>query len=382
MYTLHLPGGQCPTAHGGEEIKGAIIDALQGPCDVKQLSWSHQLSLNGSIVLSVAGELVNKSGDVRIRRFAQTFVLACENSNNRNAFYIHNDICCFFDAAQVPIPMAAPQPPASQPSKTLAPKTPVKDSEPSPVTASPTFGKAAAPDKDEEPVDLKLPQQAEKQEPAPAPVEPAPKSKPSGAAGEKASSKSAAPTAQKPSSWAGITSLNCPVTVEPEKPAPRKPGPPGSGAPKQENSSEVAAKDEDAPAKEDPNASVFVSGVPNGCEKENLQAVMAQFGEVRKIVIKAEKHYAIIDFTDVEAAQRALDAPAPKHDGSILKIEKRRELGDSKGKGGRKPDSKAQGGRGRGQGKAAAQENGYTTVGKDSGKGGRGRRSEKKPQAE
>lgn len=82
----------------------------------------------------------------------------------------------------------------------------------------------------------------------------------------------------------------------------------------------MAAKDEDAPAKEDPNASVFVSGVPNGCEKENLQAVMAQFGEVRKIVIKAEKHYAIIDFTDVEAAQRALDAPAPKHDGSILKV--------------------------------------------------------------
>ena len=39
-----------------------------------------------------------------------------------------------------------------------------------------------------------------------------------------------------------------------------------------------------------------------------------------QIVIKADKHYAIIDFSDVEAAQRALDAPAPKYDGSILKV--------------------------------------------------------------
>lgn len=202
MYTLHLPGGQCPTAHGGEEIKGAIIvrlplvgcccehklsqDALQGPCDVKQLSWSHQLSLNGSIVLSVTFMPLLRASCLQYPpRYSQPSVRLLVNLSTKAVMSAFDDLlkpscspvkiattvtpstftmtsaasltlprCRSSDShlswsehlcLQVPIPMAAPQPPASQPSKTLAPKTPVKDSEPSPVTASPTFGKAAAP---------------------------------------------------------------------------------------------------------------------------------------------------------------------------------------------------------------------------------------------
>ena len=108
----------------------------------------------------VAGELVNKQ-NASIRRFAQTFVLACENGS-RNAFYIHNDICCFFDIGQVrprlsaetrpncawlqvaSLPVAVPQPPPQQ-TEALQPKTPVKEAAPSPIPASPTFGDAGAP---------------------------------------------------------------------------------------------------------------------------------------------------------------------------------------------------------------------------------------------
>ena len=118
-----------------------------------------------------------------------------------------------------------------------------------------------------------------------------------------------------------MAALHRPKPVEEVKPEPRKAGPPGSGGAAAAEASNVTEESKSkAQEPEDTTASVFVSGVPNGCEKENLEGVMAQFGDVKKIVIKAEKHYAIIDFTDPEAAQRALEAPAPKYDGSILKV--------------------------------------------------------------
>jgi len=296
MYTLHVPGGSSPTVHGGNDIKEKINEVLNGSCEVKQLSWSHQLSLSGSIVLSVAGELVNKQ-NASIRRFAQTFVLACENGS-RNAFYIHNDICCFFDIGQVAsLPVAVPQPPPQQ-TEALQPKTPVKEAAPSPIPASPTFGDAGAPAQDEEPVELKLPQQAAEEKPPPPPLDPpaadaeaAPEETSQEAAqdtpAEPTESQTEAPPAPKPTSWAGLAAVNCPKPVEVEKAAPRKPGPPGSAGNKQDsNTTEAPTKDEEPPTKEDPNASVFVSGVPNGCEKENLQSVMAQFGDVERLLSK------------------------------------------------------------------------------------------------
>merc|ERR1712166_883295 len=100
MYTMHVPGGQSVTVLGGEHIKEKIQEQLGGPVEVKQLSWSHQLSLHQALVLSVAGQLVSKTNG-SCRRFAQTFVLAVE-PGNRNSYYVHNDICCYFDDIAVP----------------------------------------------------------------------------------------------------------------------------------------------------------------------------------------------------------------------------------------------------------------------------------------
>merc|ERR1711865_75869 len=380
MYTLHVPGGQSVTVLGGEGIKNKIEESLGGPCEVKQLSWSHQLSLHSSLVLSVAGQLLSKSNG-SVRRFAQTFVLAVENGN-RNAYYVHNDICCYFEdipapAVGLPANTTAPRSPAP-----LVPVSPVIGDAPKSPEKSPTFGTAPGPTGDDAPVELHLPlpqapapeAPVEVVEPEPAAAPPAPLppvevvEEPQAAQPEPEPVQPAAAPVFKPSSWAGITALHRPKPVEPEKPPPRKAGAPGSGGaqPKDAEKAEANNSTEEAEnSKEDTTASVFVSGVPNGCEKENLDEVMGKFGEVKKIVIKAEKHYAIIDFTDAEGAQRALEAPAPKYDGSILKIEKRREGGDvTRGKGNRRDKGQEKGGRGRGGGKSTetAAENGFTQV--------------------
>jgi len=353
----------------------------------------------------VAGQLVSKLPNGSCRRFAQTFVLAVEHGN-RNAYYVHNDICCYFDDIAVPtlgMPTQAnatsvhPQQPA--PLVPMSPSPAVGDAPAKSPEKSPTFGTAPMPTGDDTPVELQLPQAStptpepkhEEPEPAvvvpPAPLPPVAEPEPElELEPEPEPEQDAAPApapapAIKPSSWAGITALHRPKPAEPEKPAPRKAGPPGSGGAAAENAEASNATEESkssAQTPEDTTASVFVSGVPNGCEKENLDGVMSQFGEVKKIVIKGEKHYAIVDFTDPEAAQRALEAPAPKYDGSILKIEKRREGGDARGKGNRRTGGQGNGARGRGGGKSQenAGENGFTPVGGASaGKGNRPRRS-------
>merc|ERR1712166_550966 len=280
------------------------------------------------------------------------------------------------------------QPRQPAPLVPMSPSPAVGDAPAKSPEKSPTFGTAPMPTGDDAPVELQLTQastpepKVEEPKPAvvvpPAPLPPvaAPEPEP-----EPEPEPAAAAAIMKPTSWAGMAALHRPKPVEPEKPEPRKAGPPGSGSAAAAEPSNATEESKSSPqVPEDTTASVFVSGVPNGCEKENLEEVMAKFGEVTKIVIKAEKHYAIIDFTDPAAAEKALEAPAPKYDGSILKIEKRREGGDARGKGNRrKGDSgKADGARGRGGGKSQenAGENGFTPVGgAKEGKGGRPRHS-------
>eukprot|EP00658_Telonema_sp_P-2_P007061 TRINITY_DN12632_c0_g1_i8.p1 TRINITY_DN12632_c0_g1~~TRINITY_DN12632_c0_g1_i8.p1 ORF type:complete len:402 (-),score=121.53 TRINITY_DN12632_c0_g1_i8:71-1276(-) len=358
----HVPtGGESPTATGQAAIQSMIMDQLNGPCEVKQLSWSHQRSEHGSLVLTVAGQLQSGCG---IRRFMETFVLVPESGR----VMVKNDICCFFDEqSAVPVQQA---PAVDAPAMNIAVETAavalVEEAVEEPPIPAPQNGQPVQPAVVEPPV----PKSPELPATEPSPQEviaPAPEVQPASAEQEPVK-----PAALKPSSWAGIAGLSCPKPVAPEKQQPiRRPAPAKTIA--VENETNPA--DEAVPrVQEDRTASVFVTGVPNGCEKENLEEVMTAFGEVKKIVIKADKHYAIIDFAEPDGAQRALDAPAPKYDGSILKIEKRREAATRGGKGG-KDGGRGKGGKDRGGGKPQenASDGGFTMAGK----GGRAKRTQK-----
>jgi hypothetical protein len=303
LYTRHLPfcdSAPPVTVRGGIAIKDKINEQLDGPCEVSNLSYCHQLSHDGSLVLSVAGQLESAKG---VRRFAQTFMLACADAGT-NAYYIYNDICCFFDANPVPVNEAVEQAPP-----VLEVPPPVEAPKPVEQLAE-TAAPEAIPEPDPEPEPEPEVQTVQEHEPEPAPAEEAP-------AVEEVPAPEPEAAPMKPSSWAGIAGLKCPKPVEPEKPPPRRtPGPPGSaGIKPAENETSNAQEPQ-----EDSTASVFVSGVPNGCKKENLEEVMSRYGDVKKIVINPDKHYAIVDFSNAEAAQKALESPAPKYDGSILKV--------------------------------------------------------------
>jgi len=113
-------------------------------------------------------------------------------------------------------------------------------------------------------------------------------------------------------------------------------------------------------------ASVFVSGVPTTCNEAKLKDLFGKHGEVVKVSLKAEKHFAIIDFSTTEAANDALKLPTQKWEGAILKVEKRRMTG------GAKPSRS----KGAGEGRAAG-ERGRGGKGREAGRGGGGRRGQR-----
>lgn len=363
MYTLHVPGGSSPTVQGGVPIKDKINEQLDGASEVKQLSWSHQLSISGSLVLSVAGQLLGSSD--RVRRFAQTFLLASEKGNP-NAYYIHNDICCFFDDFPVSLVTEAQHPAHEVPTLGVPPAAQELPSN----SPSPTFGSSPVLLCQEAPADICVdtlaPSSPELKAKAPDPIAAPPQPK---AALELSLAHEL--TQFKPSSWAGITALKCPAPVlkECDKPAPVRRATLIAGA-----DSEDAPEQALEPTPEEcSHCSVFVSGVPSGCEKENLDTFFDQFGEVRKIVVKSDKHYAIVDFVNPIGAKAALDATAPKFQGSLLKIEKRRDT-EPRTKGVRRGDGRGNKGRSVKQENASAEsQNGFTTAGK----GGKPRRAAK-----
>jgi len=175
--------------------------------------------------------------------------------------------------------------------------------------------------------------------------------------------KEAAPAPPNNLSWAerARAAANKPDVPKPAVPAKKKPAA-APVAPAAEAEKEDAAAGEDeaprkerAPYKADPaekEASVFVSGVPNTCGEDRLKELFGKHGEVVKVSLKAEKHFAIIDFDTAEAAASMLQTTVVKCDGSIMKVEPRRRAGATGGKPrGGKGDSRGSGERGRGRGK-------------------------------
>lgn len=78
---------------------------------------------------------------------------------------------------------------------------------------------------------------------------------------------------------------------------------------------------------------MFVSGVPLTCDEEKLKRMFSKHGEVMKVSLKAEKHFATIHFNSAEAANDALKERIVPCEGefegtqSNLKVEKRRSTG-------------------------------------------------------
>jgi len=187
---------------------------------------------------------------------------------------------------------------------------------------------------------------------------------------------SSAPNA--PISWAARAAAHKPEVVKPpvQAPKPRKPVPAPAASATETEAKEATEDATPAPRRErtpynktqdtaDLEASVFVSGVPHTCGEERLKELFGKHGEVTKVSLKAEKHFAIIDFDSAEAAADALKTTGLRCDGSIMKVEPRRRSGatttttnnkSSRGKG----ESRGSGERGRGRGKDGG-----------SGKGGR-----------
>jgi len=175
-------------------------------------------------------------------------------------------------------------------------------------------------------------------------------------------------------SWAALTAKHKPPAAVPQQ-TKRKNGPANTSPPEEEENKEdaVAKEAEDtaallprkerapykAPESIELEASVFVSGVPQSCNEDKLKTLFGKHGDVVKVSLKAEKHFAIIDFSAPDAANDALKFPTVKHDGAILKVEKRRA-------GGAKPP-RTKGGEGRGGERARGR-------GRESGGRGGGRR--------
>ena len=78
-------------------------------------------------------------------------------------------------------------------------------------------------------------------------------------------------------------------------------------------------------------ASVFVSGVPLSCNEGRLKELFGKYGEVHKVSLKADKHFAFIDFTSKDAAASALKAATIREESSVMKVEARRKSGHGGG---------------------------------------------------
>jgi len=219
---------------------------------------------------------------------------------------------------------------------------------------------------------------------------------------------------QPPISWARLAALNPPAAVPPaEHKLKSKAAKEPKNVAVSDREDETGTKYEATPAptkKERAShrhdtaelleASVFVSGVPQTCGEERLKELFSKHGEVIKVSIKADKHFAIIDFSASESAEDALKIPSLKCDSSIMKVEPRRRAGapekpKSGGKGdkgekaekgeGRGGDRNGERGRGRGRdggkGEGKDGEKGEGKEGKDGGRkeGGKGGGKRKEP---
>lgn len=416
VHTVQDSAGSAHTVQGAamigsrinENLPNAITPEVEGKersCEIKDIRWMHQVSLPGSLVVVATGIQFNpKNG--HSSRFYQTFVLASEQGQS-NAYYVHNDMCCF-TAVEAPVPMVAapaphpapamgvqipngvngagaprtmgtqglvpmsppgpkvkplvipaapPAPPAPVVVPEAAPGTPEKKDSPKfgtvpeeplapplsldigkptiPASAAPvTQNPVADPTEDSTPgaeetqtsIVGRLFQEAAAQEAAQASLKERAEESQQDEFAAKAPSAPAAPF-----SWANIAATK--AAPKPEPPQPPKPALKAEAEEK-----EAAAPDEAAPAprkeraaynkspgagETDLEASVFVSGVPHTCDEDRLRELFGKYGEVLKVSLKADKHFAIIDFSRSEAAAGALKTGAIREESSTMKVEAR-----------------------------------------------------------
>jgi len=416
VYTEHYPGAPVQYVQGSTEIGQHIlqrrkeygvlhgVDIKDIRCEIEDIQWIHQVSVEESLVVAVTGsQLLIAAGVPTKFRIFQTFVLACERDQTNHYCIINN--VCFFQRDQPMQLVSAPQgvqipngetlapsphsqglvpvsPPTNNKSMKIevveVPKSPDKEGSGS---GSPKFGTVPVPE--DQPSTLDLPEPSI--QPAPV-VEPEAPVEEDGEEEEVAEEEVAEPAEEKTEeepeqatpkappatmSWAA-RAAQAAAKPEPVKPAPPKPRKPATTAannsttapnaePETKEAKDTTAGEETTPAprKErapykqqdaaDLEASVFVSGVPQTCGEERLKELFGKHGEVTKVSLKAEKHFAIIDFESAEAAADALKQTGLRCDGSIMKVEPRRGKGvkPSRGKG----ESRGQGEKGRGRGK-------------------------------
>lgn len=399
-----------------ESLPNSITPEMEGKersCEIKDISWMHQVSLPGSLVVVATGIQSNpKNG--QSNRFYQTFVLASEQGQ-ANAFYVHNDMSCL-TAVDAPPMVAAPAPhpaptmgvqipngtnvagahptrgsqglvPMSPPGPKVKPQVvppaPVVVPEAAPATPekkdSPKFGTVPEEEGLAPPASLDIgkptiPASAAPvaQNPVADPTEDSTPGAEETQEAETTASKEVAGASQQdeavakasapagPCSWAAMAA----------KQAAPKPAPPPPSKPARKNATEGEAKEPAAPdettpaprkeraaynksqaAETDLEASVFVSGVPHTCDEDRLKELFGKYGEVHKVSLKADKHFAIIDFTSSDAAAAALKTAAIREESSVMKVEARRKSGGGAVSGGGGSHSKSRGkGEGRGSG--------------------------------
>jgi len=386
-----------------ESLPNPITPQQEGQehsCEIKNIRYMQQVSIQGSLVVSVSGSLAHPQTG-QSQRFQQTFVLASEGV--ANAYYVHNDMCSYESETvattkptiPLPTPAATPAPTAAQTApKPQGPQGIVPRSPPGATTIT-TKG-SSSPSREGSPKFGTVPEELQPSSlelgaPTITPAEQGKgkkegKKKESKAKADTAADKAedkkapAEPEAPKgPASWASM------AAKAPPPPPPAPPAPPKSEKKTKEDKKEEEEKDgaeePTATSKEAPTqsrkekntrhensaeqleASIFVSGVPSSCDEEKLRKIFGEHGEVVKVSLKTEKHFAIIDYSNAQGATEALSKAAIRIDGSTMKIEARRkEERPSRKKGGAKggergenkntsngKEEKAARGRGRGE---------------------------------
>ena len=308
---------------------GSRVDLSEGSIDAQKSEPSNILIVvNGDIALP------GKS----VRPFVQTFLLAGQGGGT--SFYCRNSILRLLPAPAPVVVQAAPAPVVVPVVPQFQSSAPV----PTPVAAPAPVAPVAAVTADLHKLHVEPVRAAPTPAPVPVPVPEPVVEEPKG-----------------PKSWADR--LKSASTTEPPKPATGvkvirsapKPAPVAAAASKPEASSSNG-KPAEAGAKPAAKTvpAIYVRNVAADATKEELQAVFASFGAIKRVDIVADKGIAFLDLDSEDTLKAILahtSASPMEFKGATLKVEERKptqpkKTGDGKNSSGR--DSGRDGGKPRG----------------------------------
>ena len=286
--------------HGDENIReyvktlnltGTVIDLLNGHLDA-------QSSENDSVLLVVTG-VVRAPGSAIAQPFIQTFLLTPQQANETKkvSYFVRNSIFRLIDAPvtssaiTAPVPAAAPVVAAKEPQATATrqpepqhaavQQQPVAEVEP--VQAQPATGTATPPT-------APAPVTAQKIEPAKVP-----------APANDGAPKTFASLFQNVSAQSSVPSQDS-LRSRPSK---------APVAASSANNGEVAAKKADAPradSKPASHPSIYVNHLVEGTSEDELEALFAEFGKIKKIDLHDGRGYAFIEYAAADGVKNAMDA--------------------------------------------------------------------------